>query len=123
MAYHMEVGLEIDGLEVYGFHGALPEEREKGQPFLFDVTMIVHDAGVRSDKLHDTVDYTLVADTVREIAGGTRFNLIEALAAAIADALLTRFDISRVRVRVRKPEVKLDAPVAFTAAIVERSRR
>lgn len=119
----MEVALEIYGLEVYGYHGALLEERERGQPFLFDVTLIAHDAGVRSDKLSDTVDYTKVADCVREVATAARFNLIEALAAAIADALLTRFEVSRVRVRVRKPQVKLDGPVEFTAATVERSRR
>ncbi len=41
----MEVALEIYGLEVYGYHGALPEERERGQPFLFDVTLVAHDAG------------------------------------------------------------------------------
>jgi dihydroneopterin aldolase len=119
----MEVEIEVYGLEFYGYHGALPEERENGQPFLFDVSMTVHDAGVRSDKLQDTVDYTQVTACVRDLAEGTRFNLIEALAAAIADALLTRFDVSRVRVRVRKPEVKLGATVEFTAATVERSRR
>ena len=119
----MEVGLEVYGLEVYCHHGALPEEREQGQPFLFDVTMMVHDAGVRTDKLSDTVDYTLVADCVRELATATRYNLIEALAATIADTLLVRFDASRVRVRVRKPQVKLAGPVEFTAATVERSRR
>jgi dihydroneopterin aldolase len=119
----LDVGIEIYGLELHGFHGALPSERENGQPFLFDVTMSVHDAGVRSDKLQDTVDYTKVAECVREIAEGTRFNLIEALAAAIADALLSRFDISWVRVRVRKPQVQLSAPVDFTAATIERSRR
>jgi hypothetical protein len=31
--------------------------------------------------------------------------------------------VSRARVRVRKPEVQLDAPVAWTAALIERSRR
>ena len=43
-------------------------------------------------------------------------------AATIADDLLERFPVSRVRVRVRKPEVTLDAPAEFTAATVERSR-
>jgi dihydroneopterin aldolase len=119
----MEVGLEIYGLEIYGYHGALPHEQERGQPFLYDISMIVHDAGVRSDKLHDTVDYTKVAACVREVSTGSCYNLIEALAAAIADALLARFDVSRVRVRVRKPQVELDDPVEFTAATVERSRR
>jgi dihydroneopterin aldolase len=119
----VEITLEISGLEIYGYHGVLPRERERGQRFLFDVNLVAHDAGVRSDKVKDTVDYTQVVACIREIAVGNRFNLIEALAAAIADGLMTSFDISRVRVRVRKPEVELEAPVEFTAATVERSRR
>ena len=78
---------------------------------------------MRSDRLDDTIDYTQVVACIREISDGHRFNLIEALAAAIADTLVERFDVSRVRVRVRKPEVQLEAPAAFTAATIERSRR
>ena len=77
---------------------------------------------MRSDKLGDTVDYTQVVDVVREVSDDHRFNLIEALAAAIADALVDRFHVSRARVRVRKPEVKLEASVEYTAATVERGR-
>ncbi|MET1010351.1 MAG: dihydroneopterin aldolase [Gaiellaceae bacterium] len=117
-----EVTIEVRGLELRGFHGALEEEQREGQRFLFDVTVVAHDAGVRSDQLADTVDYTAVVARIREISDGRRFNLIEALAATIADDLLERFPVSRVRVRVRKPEVKLDAPAEFTAATVERSR-
>ena len=117
-----EVAIEVRGLELRGFHGALEEEQREGQRFVFDVTLVAHDAGVRSDQLADTVDYTAVVARIREISDGRRFNLIEALAAAIADDLLQRFPVSRVRVRVRKPEVKLDAPAEFTAATVERSR-
>ena len=117
-----EIALEIQGLEVRGFHGATPREREEGQLFLFDVQLVAHDAGVRSDELADTVDYTGVVTCIREISDDRAFNLIEALAAAVADALLERFEISRARVRVRKPEVQLDAPVEYTAATVERRR-
>jgi len=119
----MEVVIEVYGLEIFAYHGVLPEERRNGQPFLLDLTLTAHDAGVRSDKLSDTVDYTAVVDCVRRVTTTSRFNLIEALAAAIAEALLERFDVSRVRVRVRKPQVQLDLPVEFTAAIVERTRR
>ena len=118
-----EVALEIDGLELRGYHGATEREQEQGQVFLFDVLVMVHDAGVRSDQLADTVDYTGVVACIRETSGARRFNLIEALAAAVADALLERFEISRVRVRVRKPEVDVGVPVAYTAASVERVRR
>jgi 7,8-dihydroneopterin aldolase/epimerase/oxygenase len=117
-----EVVIEVQGLDLRGFHGALEEERTTGQQFVFDVTLVVHDAGVRSDQLADTVDYTEVVDRIRAVSEGRRFNLIEALAAAVADDLLDNFPASVVRVRVRKPEVRLDAPVEYTAATVERQR-
>ena len=118
----MDVVIEIEGLEVNGFHGATKREKKEGQPFLFDVYLVAHDAGVRSDQLADTVDYTEVVARVRAVNDQQRFNLIEALAAAVADDLLQHLPVSRVRVRVRKPEVQLEAPAEYTAATVERSR-
>lgn len=113
----------MHGLELRGFHGALEEERRAGQRFVFDVELLAHDAGVRTDELADTVDYTAVVARIEAINGQQRFNLIEALAAAVADDLLERFPAARVRVRVRKPEVRLSAPAEYTAATVERVRR
>jgi dihydroneopterin aldolase len=118
-----EIIIQIEGLELRGFHGALAEEKQEGQRFLFDIEVVAHDAGVRSDKLQDTVDYTEVVECVRVISEGKNFNLIEALAANVADSLLERFPISRARVRVRKPEVRLDASVEYTAAIADRTGR
>ena len=94
--------VELEGLEVFGRHGVLDEERRDGQTFLYDVRLEVGDAA-RSDRIEDAVDYRDVADCVREVSDGRQFNLIEALAAAVADALAERFDVERVRVRVRKP--------------------
>jgi dihydroneopterin aldolase len=116
-----DVVLEVCGLELRGFHGALEEEQLEGQRFVFDVTMTAHDAGVRSDQLADTVDYTAVVARIRAINDSKRFNLIEALAAAVADDLMKRFPLSSIRVRVRKPEVRLEAAVEYTAATVERT--
>jgi dihydroneopterin aldolase len=59
---------------------------------------------------------------VQEVSGGRQFQLLEAMAAAVADALVARFPLEGARVRVRKPEVRLEAPVAWTAATVERRR-
>ena len=118
-----EILIEVHGLELRGFHGVLDEEREAGQRFLFDVDLLAHDAGIRSDQLGDTVDYTAVVERIEAINGERRFNLIEALAAAIADDLLEHFPAAHVKVRVRKPEVRLAAPAEYTAATVERGRR
>jgi dihydroneopterin aldolase len=49
------VTIELTGLLVHGFHGALDWERERGQNFLFDVELEVGEAG-SSDKLEDAVD-------------------------------------------------------------------
>ena len=112
--------IELSGLEVYGYHGATEEEARDGQPFLFDLWLDVGEAGL-SDRLEDAVDYRRVAACVREVSDGRRFQLLEPLAAAVADALLERFPLARVRVRVRKPQVRLELPVEFSAATIERS--
>jgi dihydroneopterin aldolase len=93
--------LELEALAIFGRHGVLEEERRDGQEFLYDISLDVGDAGA-SDRIEDAVDYREVADCVREVSDSRSFNLIEALAQAVADALLERFPVSSVRVRVRK---------------------
>ena len=111
--------IELDGLLLHGFHGALDWERERGQNFLFDVELEVGDAG-SSDRLEDAVDYRDVAACVKEVSDGHAYRLLEALAAAVADELVARFPVERVSVRVRKPDVVLDPPVTFAAVRVTR---
>ena len=118
-----DVTLEIQGLEIVGYHGATKREREEGQRFVYDVWLDIHDAGVRSDDLRDTVDYTKVVACLLEVSEKRQFNLIEALAAAAAEAIADRFPVAKVRVRVRKPEVRLDAAADYTAATIERTGR
>ena len=111
--------IELAGLEVFGYHGVNEDERRDGQRFLYDVELEVGEGG-STDRIEDAVDYREVAACVREVSEGRAFHLLEVLAAAVADALLERFPVERVRVRVRKPDVRL--PVEHAAATVERSR-
>jgi dihydroneopterin aldolase len=112
--------VEVEGLELRGHHGASEEEQQRGQTFLFDLRLEVSDAAL-SDRIEDAVDYREVVHLVREISDGRRFALLEALAAAAADAILERFPVEQVRVRVRKPEVRpAGLSVEWTAATVER---
>jgi dihydroneopterin aldolase len=113
--------VELEALELFGYHGVNADEQRDGQTFLFDVTLEVGDEAL-SDRIEDAVNYVAVAACVREVSVGRRFDLIEALAAAVADAVLAGFPVAAVTVRVRKPEVQLDPPVAWTGATVERRR-
>lgn len=112
--------VELEALEVFGRHGVTEEERASGQTFLYDVRFEISDAAL-SDRIEDTVDYVAVAETVREVSDTRDFHLLEALAAAVADAVAERFAVERVRIRVRKRAVApAGLPVAWTAATVER---
>jgi 7,8-dihydroneopterin aldolase/epimerase/oxygenase len=113
--------VEVAGLELYGHHGASDEEQERGQRFLFDVRVEVSDAAL-SDRLEDAVDYREVVRCVRAVSDARRFRLLEGLAAAVADEIVARFAVERVRVRVRKPDVRpAGFEVDWTAATVERT--
>jgi 7,8-dihydroneopterin aldolase/epimerase/oxygenase len=111
--------VELRGLEVFGYHGVEQEERRDGQRFVFDVSLWVTEEPA-SDAISETVDYRAVAACVREVFERPAVQLLETLAVAVADELLSRFSPERVRVRVRKPDVQLDPPVEYSAVTVER---
>ena len=93
--------IELRGLEIHGRHGVLEEERRRGQPFLYDLRLDVGDAGA-DDRLEEAVDYRDVVEAVRELSDERRFDLLEALASAVADRLLERFpSVRSISVRVR----------------------
>jgi len=99
------ITVEVRDLRVFGRHGVHEEERERGQDFVFDVELEVGERGT-SDRLEDAVDYVAVAQVVQEVSAAREYALLEALATAIADELAQRFAPGRLRVRIRKPEVR-----------------
>jgi 2-amino-4-hydroxy-6-hydroxymethyldihydropteridine diphosphokinase/dihydroneopterin aldolase len=114
--------IELVGLELWGHHGVEEAEQEAGQRFLFDVTLEEGDAAQRSDRLEDTIDYREVVAVVQEVSDSRRFHLLEALSAAVADALMERFPVRTATVRVRKPDVDLGVPIVHAAVTVHRLR-
>jgi len=94
----------LQGMTFYGYHGVNQAERELGQRFVVDLELIkdLSHAG-HSDDLGMTVNYASVFKVTREIVEGEAANLIETVAERLAGALLERFPLEAVRVRVRKP--------------------
>ena len=81
--------IELRGLRLIGICGALPEERERPQPLVFDVDVEADLAPAgASDDLADTVDYGALCDVVAGVVRAGRPQLLEHLAAEVADALL-----------------------------------
>jgi dihydroneopterin aldolase len=111
--------IELRGMRFYGHHGTLPAERELGQPFLVDVELRcdLRAAGL-ADDLAQTVDYGAVYRQVRAVVEGPPLDLTEAVAERIAGAILGEHGrVEAVRVRVAKPEVRLDGGVLAGSAV------
>jgi dihydroneopterin aldolase len=117
--------IELRGLTFYGYHGAYAEEQKLGQRFVVDVRLGLDlaEAG-RTDDLSRTVDYGKVAEMVRGIVEGPRFKLIEALAEALAVAILAAHPlVERIDVRVEKPSAPVSAaPSGLVAVEIHRRR-
>ena len=95
--------IRLEGLSVFGHHGARPYEKEAGQRLEVDLELIpVDDRAELSDRLADAVDYDMLYRTVREVVEGQSFHLLETLAARVAGTILERFSIRQVRVRISK---------------------
>jgi dihydroneopterin aldolase len=115
------VTIELRGIELFGYHGVLDEERRDGQRFLVDVELdYAQKTSAATDRIEDAIDYRDVVSTVVDVSDGRAYHLLEAFASAVADALMMRFPVARARVRVRKPDVVLQRPVDHAAVIVER---
>jgi dihydroneopterin aldolase len=114
--------ITLRGLRYLARHGVTLEERLEPQPFEVDVVLRADLAtAAASDELADTVDYAAVFTLVGEIVEGRSFRLLEALATAIAEAVLERTAAEEVTVRVRKPRAPLPGP--FDHVEVELTRR
>ncbi|MBM9466310.1 dihydroneopterin aldolase [Nakamurella leprariae] len=116
--------IDLTGLRVYGHHGVFDHERRDGQEFVLDVT-VWYDAGpaAASDDVTDTVHYGELAELAAGIAAGTPRNLIETVAAEIADAVMARFRVHAAEVTVHKPSAPIPLTFADVAVTVRRSVR
>lgn len=116
--------ITLRGMRFLGRHGVSLEERMEPQPFEVDVTMWADlSAAAADDDLAQTVDYAAVMPEVARIVEDTSFRLIESLATAVADAVLAnQARITKVEVRVRKPEAPLPGAFETVEVVLVRSR-
>jgi len=115
--------IRIKNMTFYGYHGVDAEERRLGGRFSLDVEMALdlRPAG-ESDDLAKTVDYKAVYDLVRQVHDGRHYELLEALAHDVAQAILAAFPVEEVLVRVRKHSVPLQGLIDYTEVEIRRAR-
>lgn len=115
--------ISVCGVRAFGHHGLLPAERARGQEFVVDV--VIHTDtrhAAREDSIDATVDYAAVASLVEDLITGQSHALVEALAEAIASALLELDRVDMVDVRVHKPAAPIPVRVDDVAVLIRRVR-
>jgi 7,8-dihydroneopterin aldolase/epimerase/oxygenase len=115
--------VQLLGIAAFGYHGVLDHERREGQPFVIDVTAWTDlSAAAATDDLADTLDYGALASQVVAAVERDPVDLIETLAARIADLVLVDERVSVVEVTVHKPQAPVAVTVADVSVTLTRSR-
>jgi dihydroneopterin aldolase len=115
--------IELRGLKVRGHHGVFEHERRDGQDFIVDVTVWMDlSLAAESDDLADTLDYGELAQQAAQIISGPPRDLIEAVAAEIAEAVLADSRVRETEVTLHKPSAPIPLSFADVAVTVRRAR-
>jgi dihydroneopterin aldolase len=101
----------VRGLQIQASIGVHPHEYESTQPVIIDVELDMGDmADPKNDRLAETLDYGIVAEKCEELALEAHVQLVETLAARIADwALSADKRVQACAVRISKPQALLKA--------------
>ena len=115
--------IELRGLKVRGNHGVFDHEKRDGQDFYVDITVWMDLApAAASDDLDDTLDYGGLAERAAAIIAGPPRDLIETVAAEIADGVMTDPRVRSTEVVVHKPSAPIPLTFADVAVVAHRSR-
>jgi len=115
--------ITVTGVRAFGYHGVFEDERREGQEFVVDVTLYLSTAeAAETDDVADTVHYGEVAERIVELVAGEPLNLIEGVAARIADDLLSNDLVRLVAVTVHKPQAPITVPFSDVSVTVRRGR-
>jgi dihydroneopterin aldolase len=108
-----------------GRHGNTAAERRSTRRFEVDVELeAALEAAQLSDRLADTIDYSMVAEVIVGIGTGEPHRLLESLARRMVDAVAERVPGAGVRLELRKlnPPSTPGHP-AYSAVRLERRPR
>jgi 7,8-dihydroneopterin aldolase/epimerase/oxygenase len=113
----------LNGVRLEVHLGVPEEERAVPQTVIADVEfeLDLRPAGL-SDDFAKTADYAEVHQTLRRAATNRPYALIEAMAEAMAAAVLEQFDVESVRVRIRKPAALQSRGVDWAGVEIVRRR-
>jgi len=116
-----DVLVELRGLSAEGFIGVSDAEREVLRTIVLDISFTVAaSTATGTDELDGTVDYGAVGVLAAGIVRDRTCKTLEHLAALIADAIESDFDVAGLEVRVAKPDPPTSERIDHVAVTLRR---
>lgn len=114
--------IRIENLEVYAYHGVLPEENEKGQTFLVNAVLYTDTraAGER-DELTLSTHYGEVCLFITKWMQEHTYKLIETVAENVAREILLQYPhVQALDLEIRKPQAPIGLPFGCVSVKIHR---
>jgi dihydroneopterin aldolase len=108
--------LFLSGIRCEGRHGANPGEKDAPQPFVVDLDLEVR---VDGDAIGATADYRAITQAARDAVAATSFDLLESIAAAVAEAVAAMDHVLRATAVVHKPNAAASIGIDGIAAAAQ----
>ncbi len=114
--------IHIKDLEIFAYHGVMPEEKVLGQKFVLDFELEVDLRGAgKTDDLTKTVHYGELAQQVEEEFTKTSYDLIEKAAEEICEFILLNYSlVKKVKLLLKKPWAPTKKHLDYVAVEMER---
>ncbi|MFQ3207245.1 MAG: dihydroneopterin aldolase [Glaciecola sp.] len=114
--------VKIQGLTVHALIGVFDFERHVKQRLILDVDMFTDlSLAASTDDVKNTIDYGKVAQRLADIADGSSYFLLEALAKEMLDMIFAEFNPQKVTLTVNKPDILKEAVNVAICMTRERS--
>ncbi len=115
--------IEITGLKVFAYHGVLDDEKKNGQDFFLNARLFydMRPAGI-SDQLEQALNYADVCTYMTNVFTEKRFDLIEAAAEHLCEALLMHYPVlQKIKLTLEKPHAPIGLPFQNVSVNMVRS--
>ena len=115
----MSTIVAVENYKLKGKHGVFDHEREKDQPFVVSIWVILKEPS-SNDELSSSVDYGFLQRTVHDvIARGDSVMMMETLFDKIIEVVSGHLNVAGVKIRMEKPQAPM--PHNGGLAVVERT--
>ena len=103
--------------------GVSAKERSTKQAIIVDLELFLDTKmAARTDDIKLALNYSEVYDSLKNFIENGEFNLIETVANKIANTVLEKFKVSKIIVKVQKPNALADMNVKNVAVEITRER-